>query len=60
MQAVYITRSDGCQFDGGRLRPPLDLDHFLSNELDISRSLAESKSILLHLDVEYVNFDSPA
>ena len=58
--AVYITQSDGCQFDRRRLRPPLELDHFLNNELDIARSLADSASILLHLDVEYVNFDSPA
>jgi len=58
--AVYVTQSDGCQFDRRQLRPPLELDHFLTNELDIARSLADSASFLLHLDVEYVNFDSPA
>lgn len=58
--AAYITQSDGCQFDRGHLRTPLELDHFLTSELDIARSLADSASLLLHLDVEYVNFDSPA
>lgn len=58
--AAYITQSDGCQFDLRQLRPPLELDHYLTSELDIARSLADSASVLLHLDVEYVNFDSPA
>lgn len=58
--AAYITQSDGCQYDRRLLRSPLELDHFLTNELDIARSLADSASFLLHLDVEYVNFDSPA
>ncbi len=58
--AAYVSQSDGCQFDRRQLRPPLELDHFLTNELDIARSLADSASFLLHLDVEYVNFDSPA
>jgi len=58
--AAYITQSDGCQFDQRLLRSPRDLDHFLSSELDIARSLADTASFLFHLDVEYVNFDSPA
>ncbi len=58
--AAYVTQSDGCQFDRHLLRSPRDLDYYLDNELDIARSLADSASILLHLDVEYVNFDSPA
>jgi len=58
--AAYVTQSDGCQFDRRLLRSPLELDHYLTSELDIARSLADSTSVLLHLDVEYVNFDSPA
>ncbi len=58
--AAFITQSDGCQFDRRQLRAPAELDHFLSSELDIARSLADSASFLLHLDIEYVNFDSPA
>lgn len=58
--AVYITRSDGCGFDRRDLRPPTELDWYLDRDLDIARSLADSASLLLHLDLEYVNFDSPA
>lgn len=58
--AVYLTHSDGCAFDRRELRPPVELDWFLEREMDIARSLADTESCLLHLDVEYVNFDSPA
>ncbi len=58
--AAYVTQSDGCQFDRNRLLPPVRLDQLLNSELDIARSLADSESLLLHLDIEYVNFDSPA
>lgn len=57
--AVYIAQSDGCQYDRAMLRRPGELDHFLTSELDIARSLADSTSVLFHLDMEYVNFDSP-
>lgn len=57
--AVYLTCSDGCPFDRRELRPPMELDWFLDRGMDIARSLADSTSYLLHLDVEYVNFDSP-
>ena len=58
--AAYITQSDGCQYDPRLLRKPEDLNHFLRHDLDISRSLADTDSYVFHLDVEYVNFDSPA
>jgi hypothetical protein len=58
--AIYITHSDGFGFDRRELRPPAELDWFLERGLDVGRSLADSASLLLHLDVEYVNFDSPA
>lgn len=58
--AVYVTHSDGCCFDRRELRPPVELDWFLDRDLDIARSLADAQSCLMHLDVEYVNFDSPA
>lgn len=58
--AVYIMRSDGCQFDRRELRLVTEMDWFLERNMDIARSLADSASYLLHLDVEYVNFDSPA
>jgi hypothetical protein len=58
--AVYLTQSDACRFDRRELRPVAELDWFIERDLDIARSLADSDSYLLHLDVEYVNFDSPA
>ena len=57
--AVYITHSDGCQFQRSELHPPAELQCFLDQELDIARSLADRESLLFHLDVEYVNFDTP-
>ncbi|MEO8614301.1 MAG: hypothetical protein ABI600_04110 [Luteolibacter sp.] len=57
--AVYLTHSDGCLFQRSELHPPRELQWFLDRELDIARSLADRKSILLHLDMEYVNFDDP-
>jgi hypothetical protein len=58
--AAYLTHSDGQPFDRKELHPARELDWFLERNLDISRSLADSTSQLLHLDIEYVNFDSPA
>jgi sugar phosphate isomerase/epimerase len=58
--AAYITQSDGCEYDPRLLHKPGDLDYFLRKDLDIARSLADTASFLFHLDVEYVNFDSPA
>ncbi len=58
--SAYLTRSDGCQFSQRELAPPSEIDSFLEQDLDIARSLADAESFLLHLDIEYVNFDSPA
>ena len=58
--AVYLTHSDACLFHRDELRAPGDLVWFLDRNLDIARSLADTQSYLLHLDIEYVNFDSPA
>lgn len=57
--AIYLTHSDGCQFQRSELHPPAELEWFLERDLDIARSLADRDSLLLHLDVEYVNFDAP-
>lgn len=57
--ALYLTHSDGCQFQRSELHAPTDLDWFLERDLDIARSLADRDSLLMHLDVEYVNFDRP-
>ncbi len=58
--AVYLTRSDGCHSQRASLHPVADLNWFLERDCDIARSMADTASVLMHLDVEYVNFDSPA
>jgi hypothetical protein len=57
--AIYLTHPDGCQFQRSELRAPQELGWFLEQEIDIARSLADRESLLLHLDLEYVNFDAP-
>ncbi|MBE0534057.1 MAG: hypothetical protein IH624_00185 [Phycisphaerae bacterium] len=39
---------------------PMQLSLFLENDMEICRSLWDRHSLILHLDVEYVNFDFPA
>jgi len=58
--ALCMTHTDGCLFDRNELRPVSALDWFIEKDFDIARSLGDSESYLLHLDIEYVNFDSPA
>ncbi|MFN0128559.1 MAG: hypothetical protein ACKV19_17950 [Verrucomicrobiales bacterium] len=58
--ALYLGHLDGCAFQRAELHAPAELQWFLDRNLDIARSLADRESLLLHLDVEYVNFDSPA
>ena len=58
--ALYLGHLDGCAFQRQELHPPSELQWFLDRDLDIARSLADRESLLLHLDVEYVNFDAPA
>ncbi|KMQ53037.1 hypothetical protein CHISP_0258 [Chitinispirillum alkaliphilum] len=59
--ARFITRCDSLRH-GKALGPkmPGELEDFLSLGLDVSRSLWDSESLLVHLDIEYVNFDFPA
>ncbi len=58
--ALSLGHLDGCVFQRHELRPPSELQWFLDRNLDIARSLADRESLLLHLDIEYVNFDAPA
>ncbi|MEY5012917.1 MAG: hypothetical protein RLY69_632 [Verrucomicrobiota bacterium] len=39
--------------------PPADLDKLLDGGCEIARSLEDRESMLVHLDIEYVNFDDP-
>ena len=58
--ALYVTRADGVAYDTTELRPPAELPGLLARDMDMNRSLADAESLVLHLDVEYVNFDSAA
>jgi hypothetical protein len=40
--------------------PAEDLDGMLENGCELARSLEDRVSMLIHLDIEYVNFDEPA
>jgi hypothetical protein len=41
-------------------QPPEALDHMLEEGGELARSLEDRLSMLIHLDIEYVNFDDPA
>jgi hypothetical protein len=40
--------------------PPDSLDRLLDDGCELARSLGDRASMLIHLDIEYVNFDDPA
>ncbi len=41
-------------------RPAASLGELLDDECELARSLGDRRYLLVHLDVEYVNFDDPA
>ena len=55
----FIT-ADGVEWAGREPRVPDELFHSLEEGLDICRSLSDRKSLIAHLDMEYVNFDFAA
>ncbi|ADH85925.1 hypothetical protein [Desulfurivibrio alkaliphilus] len=58
--AMYLSRCDlGNPYDFSPRRPR-ELDLFLEQGLDVGRSLWDRRFLLVHLDLEYVNFDFPA
>lgn len=58
--AVFITPCDDPHNRGPRASPPSCLDAFLRDGSEVGRSLWDTRSLIAHLDVEYVNFDFPA
>ena len=56
----YLTVGDTEHSGHRQPRPANQLPAFWDRELDISRSLWDRESLIIHLDVEYVNFDFPA
>ncbi|MEW5895924.1 MAG: hypothetical protein AB1650_09270 [Candidatus Omnitrophota bacterium] len=55
---VYLLKCDVVEGDCIR-KLPTELEFFLLNEMDVCRSLWDRKYLLVHLDIEYVNFDFP-
>jgi hypothetical protein len=55
----YITRCDQSFYES-EPKPPTQLKDFLSKGWDLCRSLSDTKFFIVHLDIEYVNFDFPA
>ncbi len=56
----YLTSGDAGASHHRSPRPTVDLPACWSEGLEISRSLWDRRSLIAHLDVEYVNFDFPA
>jgi len=57
---AYLTSGDVSASRHTMARAVQDLPACFDEGLDISRSLWDRQSLLVHLDVEYVNFDHPA
>ena len=57
---MFITQCDGGAEKGWDLKLPSELDYYLTQGLDVSRSLWDKNWLIAHLDIEYVNFDFPA
>jgi hypothetical protein len=56
----YLTAGDAREPRHRQPRPVAELPVLWENDWDISRSLWDRESLLVHLDIEYVNFDFPA
>lgn len=56
---LYLSRCDLGLSVPAR-HPPTQLDALLEDEQGLARSLADVQSMIIHLDIEYVNFDDPA
>lgn len=55
----YLTAGDKNDCHHREPRRVTDLPTLWENQLEISRSLWDRESLLLHLDIDYVNFDNP-
>jgi hypothetical protein len=58
--AVYIGRCGTPDCGQFSMRAPARLYDCLDEELEVGRSLWDRRSMIAHLDIEYVNFDFPA
>lgn len=57
---VYLSRCDSGEGFIPARYPPARLDMLLASDEGLARSLADLESVLIHLDIEYVNYDDEA
>jgi hypothetical protein len=57
---VYLSRSDHPLYSNLRLKTPKQLQYYLDQGVDVARSLWDRESLIVDIDIEYVNFDFPA
>ncbi|RPI23727.1 MAG: hypothetical protein EHM61_19045 [Acidobacteria bacterium] len=57
---VYLSRSDHVLYSNLQLKTPTQLPYYLDQGVDLARSLWDRRSLIVDLDIEYVNFDFPA
>jgi hypothetical protein len=57
---AFLARTDSENPAIFERQPPEALDRMLEEGGDVARSLEDRLSMLIHLDIEYVNFDDPA
>ena len=58
--ALYLARGESSEFHLHERHPVGELDSLFAEGVEIARSLWDRKSLIVDLDVEYVNFDRPA
>jgi hypothetical protein len=57
---LFLARLDPLDPSLFERHPTADLHSLLDESSELARSLEDSSSMLIHLDIEYVNFDDPA
>src|SRR5579863_6470587 len=57
--AVYVAGNNGF-VEFGEISPPGRLPEYLDAGLEVDRSLWDRDSLIVHIDLEYNNFDQPA
>jgi hypothetical protein len=57
---VFLGRLDPDNPSVFERQPPEALERMLDDGCELARSLEDRESMLIHLDIEYVNFDDPA
>jgi hypothetical protein len=57
---AYLTADDSSPVPDYRPRKPSELWDCLEQGMEVTRSLWDRRSLVVHLDIEYVNFDYPA